>query len=63
MAIKNKQKEIDLIAKVLSDYGKTGRSEIKCPYCNTLISVKEKGSLSVIKCETDNCLETTIHGI
>lgn len=51
------------VDKFLSDLSQYGKSDVKCPFCNTPLKYEGDNSAYEVKCETPNCTKETFRGI
>ena len=55
--------EYRLLDKADDDFGKYGKTDIKCPRCGNDIIAIDVGTSHVIKCKTDDCIQSGYRGI
>ena len=55
--------EMEAVDRFLNEYGKTGKSDVSCPFCGTKLAYKEMGSSYEVACQTPGCLKADFRGI
>ena len=58
-----KKQKIEAVNKYLDEYAKFGKSDVKCPFCNTKLEYYQCGTSYEVRCQTSNCLVAVFRGI
>lgn len=55
--------EYDVLNKAVSEFIKTGKTELKCPRCGMPLVYESFGSIEIIHCENPACIKSIRRGI
>ena len=59
-----REEKIKFLESVRTDYYSKGKTDKKCPICNSDIDIQDFGYGSmIIKCKKENCIKSTYRGL